>query len=133
MRKVKIISGGYGVRINGKNKLCLSGTMIEVENAEAERLVSLGVGVYDNKAVATAPAEESIKQTQESMSEKEVLSLEERSIKYSVKMKADELREIAKKCGITYKVGTTKEEMVEALDEYFSNDNPPQLTVSDPI
>ena len=133
MRKVKIISGGYGVRTNGRNKLCLPGKIIEVENAEAERLVSLGVAAYENNAVATAREEAQGKQVQESNPEEEAPSSEEKHVKYTIKTKADELREIGKKCGITFKVGTTKEEMVEALDEYFSNENPPQLSASDPV
>ena len=39
---------------------------------------------------------------------------------YSVDMKADELREIAKLMGLTFKVGTTKAEMVEAMDAYLA-------------
>ena len=38
---------------------------------------------------------------------------------YSVDMKADELREIGKLCGLTFKVGMTKAEMVEALDAHI--------------
>ena len=38
---------------------------------------------------------------------------------YSVKMKAAELREIGKLCGLTFKVGMTKEEMVAALDKHI--------------
>ena len=39
---------------------------------------------------------------------------------YSVDMKADELREIAKTMGLTFKVGTTKAEMVEAMDAFIA-------------
>lgn len=38
---------------------------------------------------------------------------------YSVAMKASELREIGKLCGLTFKVGMTKEEMVAALDKHI--------------
>lgn len=38
---------------------------------------------------------------------------------YSVDMKATELREIGKLCGLTFKVGMTKEEMVAELDKHI--------------
>lgn len=38
---------------------------------------------------------------------------------YSVDMKATELREIGKLCGLTFKVGMSKEEMVAALDKHI--------------
>ena len=38
---------------------------------------------------------------------------------YSVDMKPAELREIGKLCGLTFKVGMSKQEMVDALDKFF--------------
>lgn len=38
---------------------------------------------------------------------------------YNTGMKADELRAIAKDMGLTFKVGTTKAEMVEAMDKFL--------------
>lgn len=38
---------------------------------------------------------------------------------YGVEMKASELREIGKMCGLTFKVGMKKEEMVAALDKHI--------------
>ena len=38
---------------------------------------------------------------------------------YSVDMKATELREIGKLCGLTFKVGMSKQEMVDALDAHI--------------
>lgn len=38
---------------------------------------------------------------------------------YSVDMKATELREIGKLCGLTFKVGMSKQEMVDALDKHI--------------
>lgn len=56
---------------------------------------------------------------------------------YSSESPVSTLREIAKSVGISFKVGTTKEEMVAALDEYFStddnDDDEPSLSVDDPI
>lgn len=39
---------------------------------------------------------------------------------YSASMKADQLREIGKQHGLTFKVGMTKAEMVAELDKHFS-------------
>lgn len=39
---------------------------------------------------------------------------------YSIDSKADELRKIGKLCGMTFKVGMSKAEMVEALDGFFA-------------
>ena len=38
---------------------------------------------------------------------------------YSVDMKMDQLREIGKLCGLTFKVGMSKQEMVDALDKHI--------------
>lgn len=37
---------------------------------------------------------------------------------YDIDMKVDKLREIAKQMGLTFPVGTTKAEMVEAMDKF---------------
>ena len=52
-------------------------------------------------------------------------------------MKSAELRELMNDCGIPYKVGMSKADMVAALDEYFGeqtdDDTPPDLGVENPI
>jgi hypothetical protein len=58
--------------------------------------------------------------------------------KYSVDMKAAELREIMEDCGLQYKVGMSKADMVAALDAYFGDevedeDTPPDLGAEDPV
>ena len=40
--------------------------------------------------------------------------------KYDIDMKVDKLREIAKMLGLTFPVGTTKAEMVEAMDKFLA-------------
>ena len=59
---------------------------------------------------------------------------------YSADMKAAELREIMENCGLQYKVGMSKADMVAALDAYFGDevededeDTPPDLGAEDPI
>ena len=42
---------------------------------------------------------------------------------YNIGMKADELREIAKLMGLTFKVGTTKQEMIDAMDDFLAENS----------
>lgn len=42
----------------------------------------------------------------------------EEAPEYDTSMKVDKLREIAKQMGLTFPVGTTKAEMVEAMDKF---------------
>lgn len=42
---------------------------------------------------------------------------------YNIGMKADELREIAKLMGLTFKVGTTKQEMIDAMDAFLAENS----------
>ena len=97
---IKIIQGVYGHMIDGRvyPKDSTSEPFELTEDQEA-RLVKLGVAVYvDNK-----PPEN-------------VTGIPE----YSVDMKADELRAIGKELGLTFKVGTTKAEMVEQMDAFLA-------------
>ena len=45
----------------------------------------------------------------------------------------NELRAIAKSVGISFKVGTTKEEMVEELDKYFGENGSFDLNVEESV
>jgi len=50
---VRIVQGGYGLKINGRNRLVLAGQTAELPDDEAARLLSLGVAV-DADPVVTA-------------------------------------------------------------------------------
>ena len=54
---------------------------------------------------------------------------------YSIDTPVSELRTIAKEVGISFKVCTTKEEMVAMLDDYFNSpeNKPPNLTAMGPV
>ena len=52
---------------------------------------------------------------------------------YDPDMNVNELRAIAKSVGISFKVGTTKEEMVEELDKYFEENGGFDLNVEEPV
>lgn len=95
---VKIINGVYGHYTEGKVvRKDKKSEPFDLEADKAARLVSQGVAEYVNEAPATAEAVEP----------EEVPDLED--------MTVSQLRVIGKQMGITFKVGTTKAEMVEAL------------------
>ncbi|MBR6873029.1 MAG: hypothetical protein IKN17_05945 [Ruminococcus sp.] len=114
MTTVRVISGIYGLHIGGrlcpKNK---ESEPFEVDDREAERLVSLGV------AEIVSTEEDAVNVPVEEPEDTELDDLSSKSVK--------ELREIAKERGITFKVGTTKEEMVDTLSDM------PDLTAESPI
>lgn len=71
--------------------------------AQEERLVGLGVAEYVNPIdMADTPTE--------------AVEVPE----YDTSMKVDKLREVAKMLGLTFPVGTTKAEMVEAMDKFLA-------------
>ena len=113
MIDVRVIKGTYGYRnANGvvKPKNAKSG-IFSLDDAEAERLVALGVA----ETVATAPIAPSAEPQGDSLEE----DVNEYKPDYSVATPVAELRKIAKTAGISFPVGMTKEEMVRKLDEIF--------------
>lgn len=69
--------------------------------AQEKRLVDLGVAEYVGPVdMADIPTDV------------------EEAPEYDTSMKVDKLREIAKQMGLTFPVGTTKAEMVEAMDKF---------------
>ena len=71
--------------------------------AQEERLVGLGVAEYVNPVDAADTPTDA-----------------EEAPEYDASMKVDKLREIAKQMGLTFPVGTTKAEMVEAMDKFLA-------------
>ena len=134
MKKVKIIKGTYGYQPEGSKivKAIDRGECVDLPEDKAARLVKLGVAVYVDEPDTTSenayvpdqepigfdetPPEDSVEDSDELPELPEgVIAIPE----YSVEMKATELREIGKLCGLTFKVGMTKEEMVAALDKHI--------------
>ncbi len=136
---IKIINGTYGYKAPGSKHIdpkSAGDPPFEVDDAKAKRLVDRGVAAYvittpveekPIKAVATGdkgenrtgtgvntPEENDGKNGAEDAGEKPA---------YNVDMKADELKELMKKYGLSYKVGMTKAEMVAVLDELFDSNN----------
>lgn len=100
---IKIIKGTYGyLDKNGivKPKTEKDGPFSLTEEQE-DRLVRLGVAIYVDQGDTALPDG--------------VDGIPE----YNVDMKATELRAIAEKMGLSFKVGTTKAEMVAAMDKFL--------------
>ena len=117
--QVRMISGAYGLHQGGSVVLVRRNEVCDVDNEEGERLIAEGIAERINGAVATPPvAQETIK-TSENTPAPETTAESDFS-GYSMDTPVSELRKIAKDNGITFKVGTTKEEMVRTLDEFFS-------------
>ena len=126
MKKVKITGGTYGYhnsfgRLEPKNRKSEPFTL---DDAEAERLVALGVAEIIAEEVATPEFAGEKGFPGKSLSENEEgekngkIPCAERP-KYGENTKASELREIGKSVGVKFSVGTTKEDMIAKLDEYF--------------
>lgn len=113
--------------INGTIYSAESGAF-KADEATEQRLVSLGVAKFVGNEVATAadsvlsngagadmPKEEgSVNGGSEPISDKP---------EYSIDTDIKTLRAIAKEAGITVKVGMAKKDIVEALDEYYYDDD----------
>lgn len=110
---IQIIAGVYGrpmpdgtVKAMDKNSEPFEGTP-----EQEERLIRLGLAVHVNDGTPigfdeTPPVEDL---------PEGVIEIPE----YSTKNTATELREIGKLCGLTFKVGMSKAEMVAALDAHI--------------
>ncbi len=139
MKKVKITGTTYGYNNNGRvEPKDRHSDPFYLDDEEAERLVSLGYAEIIGDGVATpqiteeeANTVENTHNTDHGLKEAETACIDE-CPDYSVSMKASELREIANRFGIRFKVGTSKEEMVAKLDEYFSGDDL-VLSAEDPM
>lgn len=112
---IKIICGVYGHYTGGmvvaKDKNSAPFSLPPEREAE---LVALGVAAY---------AEDTMEETPTPIGFDEVPELPEGVLdipEYSIDMKADELRKIGKLCGLTFKVGMSKADMVAALDAFFA-------------
>ena len=120
---IKIICGVYG----GKDGVKRPGDEpFSLSPEEEARLVARKVAVYVNESAAEAPQDEdSLDDAPIGFDETPPEDLDELPEgvigipEYSVDMKPTELREIGKLCGLTFKVGMSKQEMVDALDKFF--------------
>lgn len=125
MKNVKIISGTYGYNkekhIIPKNR---QSGVFALEDKEAERLVDLEVAVYADvpkKSAGFVPSDEKtdIPSENEEDSGENGEEFAEADLSYTENSNVSELRNVGKAVGITFPVGTTKKDMLAALDSYF--------------
>ena len=107
---IRIIRGVYGHYVNGTVQAKgVDSPPFAITPEKEERLVAQGVAVY----VDDVPT------VREELPElpPDVTAISE----YSIDMKPDELRAIAKQMGLTFKFGTSKADMVTAMDRFIED------------
>jgi hypothetical protein len=116
---IKMIRGVFGLPVNGIVKAMDKNSGPFEAGAEQEaRLIRLGLAV---RVDGGEPAHAETVDTSTPIGFDETPPLPEGVTaipEYSVDMKATELREIGAMCGLSFKVGMKKTEMVAALDAY---------------
>ncbi|MDE7193796.1 MAG: hypothetical protein K2O14_07470 [Oscillospiraceae bacterium] len=151
MKTIRIISGAYGLDNDGFIKAkTKNDPPFAVDCKEADRLVALGIAEIVEKA-ADAPVKAGVDHKPDSFSVDDTSGAESEQggdsgdntedelgdavdiPEYNLDMNVNELRAIAKDVGISFKVGTTKEEMVEELDKYFEENGGFDLNVEEPV
>lgn len=162
MIKIRIISGAYGLRTrSGTVDLKRAGDApFEVEEAEAKRLVSRGVAAYDeateDDVVGGDPSKETgaggvatgigagdgkemgVNPSEEENGAEGAENAQKRP-EYTIDTGMEELRELLKGCGLTYKFGMSKVDIVASLDAYYADcddedgEAPPTLGVEEPV
>ena len=122
---IKIIRGVYGHYVadqNGKTRVVARDSRsepIELTPEQEARLVSQGVARYvDNDETGAAPIGFDEQPPELPELPDGVTAIPE----YSEDMTVKELRDIGKLCGLTFKIGMTKKEMVDALDANIKAD-----------
>ena len=132
MKYVKIVNGIYGYKPEGSKHVepkRPSDPAFLLDDREAERLVASKIAEYAGETPDTV-----IEAAPKSGGNAEFPQ-------YSVEMTVEKLREIMAQCGLGFKVGMSKVNMVEALDEYFAKggaedtngEEPPDLTPEEPV
>jgi hypothetical protein len=141
---------------------CVNDPLFSVTEEEAERLIGLKVAKYAdtpitatvNTAISKNISIEAKEPITSGESKEPTPAVESHSVKerdtdsnegsdedtaddgiseYSIDSKVDVLRKIGKSIGISFKVGTSKADMVAKLDEYFENDKAPVTSAEDPV
>lgn len=144
MSLVKMISGIYGLPSGGliarKDR---QSEPFEVSQAEAERIVGLGIAAYADISVSDTDNNAQINENPQNLSavgcvettegnytpEDKTPSQSENEGNFDEKPDFDEnspapfLRSLGKQLGLTFPVGTTKAEMVAELNRYYADDD----------
>lgn len=125
MKKVRIISGTYGLRLPGDrvDPKTPASAPFEVSDEEAARLVRLNVAEVVDEAAPEIGQEEEIQVVQEG------LAIED--------MTVGQLKELADQMGLEYKSRATKAQMIELISnaagdgETESEEEGPELGAAD--
>ena len=146
MAKIKIIKGFFGHHVNiGKKSVIRrkgpNDDAFEVDDETAKRLVDLGMAKYVAAVPVTTPPENSEEDdSSNNLPENEEPAEDENEEdagidipEYSIDSHVSELRTIAKAAGITFKVGMSKGDMVDALDKHFGVMDAPALSAETPV
>lgn len=125
MCEIRIVSGTYGMNVNGRIAVVRREQTCEVPEEEAARLVSLGVAVYVKEPVLVAetPAVgEAVNETGDTPEAEENDAtddlipghLDEEELR---KMPFDQLKKLASDCGLQVGVLRSRKNIVKALAE----------------
>ncbi len=125
MCEIRIVSGTYGLSVNGRIVVVRSQQTCEVPEEEAVRLVSLGVAVYVKEPVLVAekPAVgDAVNETGDTPEAEENDAtddlipghLDEEELR---KMPFDQLKKLASDCGLQVGVLRSRKNIVKALAE----------------
>lgn len=132
---IKMIAGVFGLPItdeNGNKRVQAMGVNsgpFSADPAQEKRLVDMKLAVYAEAPVAVdsgAPIGFDETPDEDALPDG-VTGIP----KYSVDMKATELKEIGALCGLTFKVGMTKADMVAALDKHIAENSVDGYDVED--
>lgn len=133
---IKMIAGVFGLPItdeNGNKRVQAMGVNsgpFSADPAQEKRLVDMKLAVYvEAPAAVDSGVPIGFDETPD-----EDAKLPDCVIgipKYSVDMKATELKEIGALCGLTFKVGMTKADMVAALDKHIAENSVDGYAVDD--
>ena len=142
MKTIRIIAGSYGHKPQGSGSVTLITRQhlpIQVSDAEAERLVGIGVAaIIETDVAIPAPEKAPEPQVQEETKAQERDTAKPAG--YSIRTSARELTKLLEEYGLPYEEGMTKRQMVEQLDYYFAGDDvvqdqegAPDLTAGSPV
>lgn len=127
MKKIKIIGGRYGyISPNGAFFVKTDNSApFEVDDKEADRLIKRGVAEIVGGSGKHPEIDDETSRTGSNPTDEENAAGSENEdvFEYDENTSVKELREIGKKCGLSFPVGVTKANMIAALDEYFERDD----------
>jgi len=127
MKSIKIIAGSYGWRPENSRSVTLITRQhgpIEVSDAEAERLIALGVAVIVERDLALVRPEPE-KPVPAAAPQEEDVEEQPAIPRYSMKDTAVVLRAYLDAESLSHEPGMTKAQLIDALDAYYGSPEDP--------